>query len=735
MKKHFARAWETTTATNRRPGSRKVGARLKPEDVLNYTPRTALARRLLKPRSVAIVGISPEPASIGARVYGNLKQFGYRGDIHLVSRSSKQIDGRPCVASVDELPEGIDAAVLAVPAAGVVDAIAACGRKRIAAAVVFAAGFAEVGEQGKAEQQKMEQAAHQGDVGLCGPNCIGFTNFLDGAALTFEPMLDAPAGNRPGIGIVTQSGAMQTTLRLSLHAKDLAVSYAISTGNEADLGVEDFVSFLIEDEATRVIVVFAEQLRHPRAFLHLAARARGRGKPIVLMHPGRSARARASALSHTGAMTGNHAIMRTLVAREGVVLVETLEELMDSTEILLRFPKPPVKGVGIITNSGAFKGYAIDFCDALGLEVPEIAPETVQAVKQFLPGFAAVENPLDTTAQSLRDPGILGKSTAALLADQAVGSAVVAFVPGPPERVADRARAVLSGYRDPSKPLAVSVFGDESPLPPEVAQLVRGSGACFIKSPDRALRAMARVTAYGRTLAYADEKDETSSPHSLSLPVSGTWSEYRSKRILATLGIPVPEGFLARELEQARQAAKSLGYPVALKAQSSELPHKTEAGALILGIGDERDLEHAWIRLHENVARARPGLALEGVLVEKMAASGIEMVVGARRDPGWGPVTMVGLGGIWIEALQDVCLLAPDLPQQRIVEKIHRLRGAALLRGLRGSEPADVAALARIVSRLGAFMRAHSEVAEVDINPLVVYREGALALDALLVVS
>ncbi len=702
---------------------------------MSYTPRTALVRRLLKPRSVALVGVSPEPASIGNRVYENLKQFGYRGEIHLVSRSSKAIDGRTCVASVDDLPGGIDAAVLAVPAAGVVDALAACARRKVASAVVFAAGFAEVGEAGKSEQLRMEAAAQAGPIGVCGPNCIGFTNFLDGAALTFEPMLDPPPAGAAGIGIVTQSGAMQTTLRLSLHAKDLSVSYAISTGNEADLAAEDFVSFLIEDEATRVIVAFAEQLRHPQAFLALAARARECGKPIVLMHPGRSARAQASALSHTGAMTGNYAAMKTLVARQGVVMAETLEELVDSAELLLRFPRAPVKGAGIVTNSGAFKGYALDFCDAIGLDLPAIAEQTVQAVKQFLPGFAALENPLDTTAQSLRDPGILGKSVAALLADEAIGSAVVAFVPGPPQNVGGRARAVMSGYRDAVKPMVVSVFGDDSPLPPEVPGIVREGGACFIKSPDRALRAMARVTSYGRSLASADECNGAHVPKDLSFPRKGTLPEYQGKKLLATLGIPVPAGRMVVSLEEARQAAEALGYPVVLKAQSADLPHKTDAGAVILGIGDERSLERAWRRLRDNVERARPGLKLEGVLVEQMASSGLEMVLGARRDPAWGPVLLVGLGGIWIEALNDVRLMAPDLPEARIAQELQRLRGAGVLAGLRGAEPADIASVARAAARLGALVRARPEVDEVDINPLVVYPQGVLALDALLVVS
>ena len=696
---------------------------------------------MIKPRSVAVVGISAEPGSAGGMVYGNLKAYGYRGDVHLVSRNSKSIDGLPCVPSIDELPPGIDAAVLALPAAAIVDSVAACGRKHIASAVVFASGFAEVG--GHEEQQHLVAAARSGNVGVCGPNCIGFTNYVDGAALTFEPLMDAPDVERPGIAILTQSGAMQSTLRLSLHARDIAVPYSISTGNEADLAAEDYLSFLIEEPRVQVIVLFAEQFRHPRAFLELAAKARTLGKPIVLMHPGRSERAQESARSHTGAMTGNHAVMRTLVEREGVIMVQTLEELIDSADLLLRFPSPPVKGVGVVTNSGAFKGYALDFCDALGLDLPAIGDETTRALKQLLPSFATIENPIDTTAHTARDPSLFGKCGAALLSDPAIGSTVVAMVPGDPKRLAERGRAAMAGHRDPAKPYIVSVFGDDSPLPGEFAAIVHQGGGCFIKSPDRALRAVARVTNYARSIGAASERPSVRLPANIESMFAqhfttagrGTLAEYRSKQLIAAIGVPVPHGVLTKNLTQALEAARTIGYPVVIKGQSSELPHKTEAGAVIAGIVDAAALESAWRKLHDSVARARPDLELEGVLVEAMAPAGVEMVVGARRDPNWGPVLMVGLGGIWIEALKDVRLMAADLPEARIIEEIQRLRGAALLAGLRRAPACDVRALAHVVGLVGALMRERPEIEEVDINPLVATPDGVLALDALLVID
>jgi acetate---CoA ligase (ADP-forming) len=285
--------------------------------------RQAIALRpLLRPRSVAIVGVSPEAGSLGGNVLANLTRIGFKGDIHLVSRNNREIGGRACVGSIDELPEGIDVAVLAVPRQASIDAVKACVRRKIGAALVFASGFAEMDEAGRADQDAMARTANEAKLALCGPNCIGLVNLTDRVALTFEP-LSLPAQPRGrGIGVVTQSGAMCSTLRLALLAKGLKLSIVVSTGNEAQLTTEHFLEFLIDDDATEVIVLFMEQVRDPALFLELAARARERKKPIVLMHPGRGARAQESARTHTGAMVGNHAVMSALVAHQAVVRVE-----------------------------------------------------------------------------------------------------------------------------------------------------------------------------------------------------------------------------------------------------------------------------------------------------------------------------------------------------------------------------------------------------------------------------
>ncbi len=704
--------------------------------------------RLLRPRSVAIVGISASPASgggnggssLGVTVLDNLTRIGFGGDIHLVSRSNREIAGRRCFGSIDELPELIDVAVLAVPRQAVLDAVKACVRRQFGAALVFASGFAEMDEAGRGEQAAMAKIAGDGGLALCGPNCIGFVNIPDKVALTFEPLTTPPPWKPLGhaVGIVTQSGAMCSTLRLALLAKELNLSCVVSTGNEAHLTTEDFLAFLIDDDATHVIVLFMEQVRDPRRFLELAARAKACKKPIVLMHPGRSARAQASARSHTGSMVGNHAVMTALVAREAVILVETLEELIDVAEILARFPKPPAKGAAVMTNSGAFKGYALDLAEAIGLDLPVLSPMNAETIKAVLPAFAAIENPVDVTAQSIRDPTILGRTAAQLLADPAMGSLVVSVVAGAPRFAIDKANAIVAGIGNlekPKKPIAVATMGDETPLPAEFAATLRARGLAYFRSPNRALRAMARATWYGNAVKTAHPRATPMALPPYSLPPAGAVAEYQAKAFLMALGIAVPAGALAHDPQGAHEIARRIDFPVALKAQSAALAHKSDAGGVILDIADEAVLPRAWDTLQANIRNAQPGLVLDGVLVEAMAPPGLEMVIGARREGAWGAILTIGLGGIWIEMLRDVRILPADVDRNDIIEELHKLRGAALLGGQRGTTTADLDAIADCALRLGALLRADPRIVEIEINPLRVYAKGAFALDVMMQVA
>lgn len=692
--------------------------------------------RLLKPRSIAIVGASTDPRSFGAFVLGNLERFGYRESVHLVSRSNKRIGDRPCVSSIEELPEGIDLAVLAVPAEGALDAVRTLGARRAGAAVLFASGYSESGDEGRLRQQRLSDAAREAGVLLVGPNCMGFTNFEAGIPVTFEPVEPYPCNGRPGVAVLAQSGAMAANLRDSFIGRGQPITLAFSTGNEALMGLEDVLAHLIADPQTTVIAMYAEQIRRPGLFLELAARARQAGKPIVLLMPGRSARAREAAQSHTGALAGDRAVAVTMLEREAVVVVDSLDELFDATAILARFPRPVRAGPAFMTGSGAIKNITLDFADQLDLDLPPLADSTVQRLTALLPGYAVAENPLDYTTISVRNPGLIGQLIDTMLADRGIGSLVMGVMGGPPMAQRDKADHLLPTLARADKPAILAVLGDDCPLEPFFVQAIRDSGVPFFRSVDRALRALARVTAYGKAVERAARfAQEAPAPAPLPgpVPVHGAFPEYQGKHWLAKSGVPIPRSELARDVDEAIRIAKEIGYPIVLKAQAGELAHKSDVGAVLVGIGDEAALRSGWQRLVGNVARHRPNLRLDGVLVEAMGARGLEMVVGARRDPEWGPVLLVGMGGIWIEVLKDVRLLAADMAESDITDDIRRLRSSPLFSGVRGAAPVDVDAVARVATLLGQQMLANPQIAEIDINPLVAYEDGVLALDALLV--
>ena len=694
--------------------------------------------RLLRPSAIAIIGISPEAGSYGAAMLSSLESFGYRGAIHLVSRSRREAFGRPCIPSIDELPMGVDLAVLCLPQAGIADAVAACGRRRIGGAIVFASGFAEMGEAGRAEQNALGDLARHSGVALLGPNCLGYIDHVHGVALCLP--LPQPLRNaNPSVGFLTQSGAMMLAACDLGPANGFGFTTLVSTGNEAAIGVEDFLAAMIEDETTRVILLFIEEIRRPPLFLKLAARARECGKPIVMFHSGRTAAARAAARSHTGALAGDFRTMAALTSHYGVIHTRSFDELFDIAALLVRHPQPPTAGVGVISNSGAFRGITFDLCAEESLAVPALSPPTLERFAALMPAYVAPDNPLDVGTQLLRIPQLLGTVTQAMLDDPKIGSVVLAIVLGSRQQAVDKARAANAVLRQAAKPAAFGAIGGDA-APAEFLAEFDDRKVVLFRSAERALRAMARITQYGLALRRWRERAAAAPPVDPGrlvalppLPSRGVVAEHLAKKYVAALGIAVPPGALAQSLAEALVIADRIGFPLALKAQSVALAHKSAAGGVMLGIANAGALRQAWNTLQAGIKAARPDLRLDGVLVERMARSGIEMLVGARRDPKWGSIVAIGCGGVHVEILDDVRLLAPDATEDDILDELARLRAGKLL----AEALADRKAFADIVLKITALMRAAPDLIEIDLNPVAVYREGegACALDALMVVD
>jgi acetate---CoA ligase (ADP-forming) len=692
--------------------------------------------RLLRPRSVAVVGASSTPGALGASVVANLERMGFGGEIHLINPKRDSIGKRRCLPSVAELPLGVDVAVLAIPRSAVIETVRELVKRQVGAAIIFSAGFAEGGEAGLADQHQLARIASDSGLIIEGPNCLGLVNYVDGIALTFVETPAIALGNRAGVGIVSQSGAMAAVVGVTLTAKAVGISYSISTGNEAASGAEDYVEYLLEDANTRVIGLIVEQFRQPRRFLALAQRAQRAGKPVVLLHPGRSAAARDSASTHTGAMAGDYQVMRSLVERQGVFLTETLEEFSDLLELTVRFPGFPAQGPAVLTESGAFKALTLDLCEQVGLELPQIADDNAPLLRAALPEFVPASNPVDLTAQALVDPDLYRRALSALLQDDRFGSVIFGIIQTDPKTCQLKFPAIIAAVSQlkPKKPVIFAGLDDGAEVPAQYIAQLRALNVPYFPSADRAYRAMAHWC----RAAHRDMAVSAAQPTRLaSRPPQGILAEYRAKELLAPLGIRFPLGRLAKTLAEAQSAAAHIGMPVALKAQSNDLPHKSDAGGVELGLANGAAIERAWDRLHSNISRHRPGLELDGVLVEGMSPRGTELIIGGRNDPEWGPIVLAGFGGVQAEILHDVRLMPADLTLDAFARELQLLKSAPLLRGFRGSPPLDIAAVAVIISCIAALLRGEPGIREIDLNPVVVYPKGhgAIALDALLVLA
>jgi acyl-CoA synthetase (NDP forming) len=426
--------------------------------------------------------------------------------------------------------------------------------------------------------------------------------------------------------------------------------------------------------------------------------------------------------------------MRLFVRRAGVVFAETLEELGDISEIAMRCERLPEGGVAVVGESGAFKALTLDLCEDLELSLPPLADADSPQLRAAMPEFVGVSNPLDLTAQGLVDPALYERVLTALLSDMRFGVIVVGIIQGDPRTIGVKAPPILAAIANGrhTKPVVFAGLDEGAQVPADIVAALRAAHVPYFPTAERALRAIKRLCAVDRRPVAPPQTRAAVAGLS-----EGVIPEYRAKAALAPLGVRFPPGRFVRSLSEAQAAAEDLGYPVALKAQSADLSHKSDAGGVILSLKDWSALVQGWGRLAQNIANARPGLALDGVLVESMGEGGVELIIGGRHDPDWGPVILVGFGGVLAEMLHDVRLLTTDLTRDAIAAELRGLKCGALLDGFRGSPQLDIEAVIDIIVALGAALTATPSIREVDLNPVVVHpkERGAVALDALITVE
>jgi len=637
------------------------------------------------------------------------------------------VQGLAAVPSVDDLPAGIDVAIVALPVAATVAAVRACAARGIKGAIVFGSGFAEIGPDGQAAEAELARIAKSSGMRILGPNCLGAFNSFSGFFGTFTNTLDRMFPRPGALSIVSQSGAFGSHLFYLSHQRGIGLRYWISTGNECDVEVAECLDFVIADPGARVVMLYIEGARRGPELMAALARAKAAGKTVIAIKVGRSAVGAAAAASHTAALAGGDAVYQAVFRRYGVARVRSAETLVDAAVLALAGRLPTGRRLGIVTISGGGGILMADIAADCGLEFPAMPLKVQETLKASLP-FAAPRNPVDITAQAFNDLALFGRNLDMIVAEGGY-DAVIAFfttVAGSPA-MAPQLIAALRKVRNnhPDRLIVLSLLAT-----PDVVAAYEAEGFPVFEDPGRAVEAIAALV----------PDDAVESPCPIDLPKialpRGPLSEHQSKAILARAGIPVVDETLSRSADAAAAAFARIGGPVALKLVSPDIAHKTEIGGVLLDLKTRAAVRRGFATLMARAAKRAPQAAIDGVLVAPMLSGHIETIIGVKRDPLFGPVVMFGLGGIHVEVLKDATFRLPPFDEAEARRMIAEIRGHALLEGARGNRPADIEALARALAAVSRFATAAGEALEsLDINPFAVLPKGrgAMALDALIV--
>jgi acyl-CoA synthetase (NDP forming) len=694
--------------------------------------------RLLAPKSIAMVGASNQQMRIGGRVFANLARA-FDGPLYPVHPRDAEVQGYRAYPSVRELPEPVDMVVIAVPAEQVTGIVEQCGERGVGGATVITSGFAEAGGDGVKLQDELADAARRTGVRIVGPNCIGYLNMAGGVMANFalQPWEPLPPGGP--VALVSQSGGFGSYITTKALLAGLGIGWFVSTGNETDVNIAQVLRFLVERDDVGVLLAFSETLRDPELFIETAQRAAELDKPLLVLKAGRSEEASRAALSHTASVVGSARVFDAVCRQYGVVLVDTMEELLDLGMIFQDGRRAEGNRIGIMTTSGGAGVLMADAAALEGLSVPEFTEEEQESIaaKMPQPFHGSAANPVDTTAQITAAPDlvkdVLGEVVAGSQVD--VATTVTWAQPGPMNN------RLIEVYQDTDKPFAV--------LSTAWMEDFQRAGVPTYTDPRRTVHALAAVAAHSMRSLPATPQFTPDARRAER--VSGLLAQTRSlgertvlestaKQVLAAYDVPVTrETFVPEDgdtgAHQVAAAAAQLGGPVALKVMSYQLPHKSDVGAIRLGLTGHEQVAEGYEDMLAEVARTAPEAHLSGVLVQQMTAARVELSCGVHRDPVFGPMITLGLGGVLIEVLSETVLLRPPFAHAAARAAIGRLAGGRLVTGRRGLSDPERDQLARVMVGLGELVLEVPEVAEVDVNPIRVADGAALAADALIVLG
>jgi acyl-CoA synthetase (NDP forming) len=693
--------------------------------------------KLLDPASIAVIGASTRAGSFGERVLHNLRHYG--GRYYPVNARYQTIGEQVCYANVRDLPEAVDCAVITAAREAIEEIVLDCVKAGVGGAIIFASGYSETGKEERiAQQQRLAAIARESGLRIVGPNCIGVVNATLDSRITFMDITPIPKPNDHAVGIISQSGALGMALAQGV-VRGLSVSHVLTSGNSCDVDMADYVNYLADDPTCASIACVFEGMATPQRLLLAAEHAWRVNKPLVIYKMATGEQGAQAAMSHTGSLAGSHETYRAAFRKVGAVVVDDFEALMETASFFAKAPAPKAAGAAVVAASGGAAIMAADRAEQHGVPMPQPTDPVRIILESRIPEFGSSRNPCDVTAQILSDPESLGICAGALLSDPQYGVLVAPMTYGYAAS-AKRPQVYNELAKQHGKMVCVAWQTEWQDGPGvieanecERVALFRSMNACFAalaawqwRDDQRAAGAQIVAPTPAATIAQAKRL--------IDAATGATVTEREAKEILALYGVPVVGERLTQTAEEAVEAAIALGFPVVMKVESPDLPHKTEAGVIRLNLRSEAEVRAAYAAVMANAGKVSPLPRINGVLVQPMVAQGVELVVGARNDALFGPLIVVGLGGILVEVLKDSALSPAPVTAHEALGMLRRLRGFKLLEGFRGMEAVDVEMLAEIISRVSCFAADHrDQVAELDINPLICAGDRIVAVDALIV--
>lgn len=687
---------------------------------------------LFAPRSVAVVGASDDPKRIGGRPIAYLKER-FQGRILPISQSRAVVQGLPAVSRVTDLESPPDLVVIAVPARDVVGIARECADFGVRSLLVFTSGFAEASSEGARWQRDLVAAGQAAGMRICGPNCIGQINLPDGAVTTFGSLPGLPAADG-SIGLASQSGAYGLTLFKFARSVDLPIAHVLSTGNECDVDVTDALAWLLQRPEVDVLVGFAEAIREPARLLDVARRARELDKPFLFLKAGSSAAGARAALSHTGSVVGADDVIDAVFRQHGILRPRSSTDIITWSRLLMARRRARGPRVGIVTTSGGVGVLMSDAAEAAGLETPPLPAKDQESLAALLPPFGSPVNPVDCTGQVVNDPAFFAGVLRTVAASQDVDLVAVAGLPDTVEP--GRLSALTELATATEKPLVA--WAHSRPWVSALAPL----GIAVYDDPVAAMRAAGALVSYSAwqpSSAHfpAGDSERAVLARTVLQHAAGGAAllDSEATAVLAAYGIPLASAMTVTDLNAAREAARHLGFPLALKVVSPDVLHKSDVGGVRLGIRDEAGLATAYESILTEVKASSTDVRILGVLVQKMAAPGLELVCGLKRDVQFGPIVAVGLGGVLVEILKETALRQAPLSHRDALSAVAEISQGRLLRSERGLRATAADAVASLLVSLGQLAAELPEITEIDLNPVIVNGAGPLVVDALMTLT